>query len=111
LIVLVVAGIYLALHYIQTKGVVEDARGGIKGLKRTATVMVKNDLRVMAQEIQTWSLDHGGLPSSLEEVFGRQPRDPWGRPIIYRREGSGFQLISKGPDGLEGTEDDISIRR
>ncbi len=110
-IVLVVAGLYLALHYVQTKKVVEDTEGGIKALKRTATASVKNDLRVMAEEILSWNLTHGELPSSLEEVFGRVPQDPWGHPIIYRKEGAGFQLISTGPDGLEGTEDDISLRR
>ncbi len=111
LIVLIVAGIYLLLHYVHTKRVVEEAQGGIKGLRRTATVSVRNDLRVMADEIQSWTLSHGELPSSLEEVFGRVPRDPWGHPIMYRKEGEGFVLISKGPDGLEGTQDDISLRR
>ena len=39
------------------------------------------------------------------------PDDPWGTAIIYR-SGIGkapFTLVSKGPDGLLGTEDDIKV--
>lgn len=38
------------------------------------------------------------------------PLDPWDNPYIYRhpaRIGIDFDVISTGPDGLEGTEDDI----
>jgi len=43
--------------------------------------------------------------------------DPWGNPYIYQckpmQNGSprfGYQLSSRGPDGLEGTNDDIEAR-
>ena len=40
------------------------------------------------------------------------PNDPWGNAYIYRAPGqknpSGYDLISVGPDGREGTEDDIT---
>jgi general secretion pathway protein G len=39
------------------------------------------------------------------------PKDPWGTPYVYLYPGthntSGFDLYSYGPDGKEGTEDDI----
>ena len=40
------------------------------------------------------------------------PKDPWGNPYMYDREGTGrhgFYLYSWGPDGVEGTDDDIGI--
>lgn len=40
------------------------------------------------------------------------PNDPWGNPYVFRSPGqknpSGYDLISAGPDGREGTEDDIT---
>lgn len=37
--------------------------------------------------------------------------DPWGRKLAYRNPGKhnagGYDVLSFGPDGLEGTEDDI----
>jgi general secretion pathway protein G len=39
------------------------------------------------------------------------PTDPWGHPYIYRQPGDhntdGYDLLSYGPDGQEGTDDDI----
>ncbi len=39
------------------------------------------------------------------------PVDPWGNPYVYRAPGtqnpSGYDLLSVGPDGREGTEDDV----
>ena len=39
-------------------------------------------------------------------------RDPWGRSYVYRQPGeknpNSYDLFSLGPDGVEGTEDDIN---
>jgi len=39
------------------------------------------------------------------------PNDPWGAPYVYRAPGThnpkGYDLASIGPDGREGTEDDV----
>ncbi|HEX5242642.1 MAG TPA: type II secretion system protein GspG [Tepidisphaeraceae bacterium] len=41
----------------------------------------------------------------------RVVRDPWGRPYVYHLVGEAphdsYRLISRGPDGIEGTADDI----
>jgi general secretion pathway protein G len=40
------------------------------------------------------------------------PLDPWGNPYTYeypgKHNGSGYDLLSNGPDGRSGTEDDIN---
>jgi general secretion pathway protein G len=40
------------------------------------------------------------------------PDDPWGRAYVYRcpgiRNPGSYDLWSNGPDGIEGTEDDIT---
>jgi general secretion pathway protein G len=48
------------------------------------------------------------VPKQLEKI----PNDPWKRPYKYRYPGSrspaGFDIWSLGPDGQEGTDDDVS---
>ncbi len=65
-------------------------------------------------------LDTGRYPETLEGLVrgdapgwngpylkkGRLPQDPWGRPFIYRRTGTGagYELLSLGADGRPGGE-------
>jgi len=56
------------------------------------------------------------LPETMTEIIaaGASPmltQDAWGRPLLYRREGSSFVIQSVGPDGVPTTADDITIRR
>lgn len=37
------------------------------------------------------------------------PTDAWGNEFIYVSDGKHFTLISPGPDGEEGTDDDIKV--
>jgi general secretion pathway protein G len=52
------------------------------------------------------------VPKRWEKVMDRLPADPWGNPYGYyfpgRKNASEFEIVSKGPDGQEGTEDDLS---
>ena len=40
------------------------------------------------------------------------PQDPWGNPYVYEYPGkhraNGYDLLSAGPDGRSGTEDDLN---
>jgi general secretion pathway protein G len=51
--------------------------------------------------------------SYIEAKGGILPTDPWGEAYQYRYPGTqnkasgGYDLFSKGPDKVEGTEDDI----
>ncbi len=54
----------------------------------------------------------GQLPASLDEfsqVFSTT--DPWGHPYKLVTEGSRFYVLSFGPDGREGTSDDVRSDR
>lgn len=55
---------------------------------------------------------NGRYPARVEEALDGGNRDPWGRPYNYIVTGGGsdFQLSSSGPDGIEGTSDDIRVR-
>ena len=56
-----------------------------------------------------------GSPRTSKSLLGTYPTDPaiftdpWGKPFVYRKlPGDEYALLSKGPDGVEGTEDDIT---
>lgn len=77
--------------------------------------------------LDQYKLDNGSYPRSLQEL-AQKPSDatnwhgpyinpenlsvdPWGNPYIYRYPGkhttNSYDLLSVGPDGKKGTDDDI----
>ena len=52
------------------------------------------------------------LPKRWTPLATEIPKDPWDHPYQYRNPGkkdtSTFEIYSIGPDGQEGTEDDLS---
>lgn len=52
------------------------------------------------------------VPRRWVQVMSKIPTDPWDQPYLYRFPGkkraNEYEMISKGPDGQEGTDDDIS---
>ena len=72
-----------------------------------------------------YQVDNGAYPSNLQNLvmqpagatnwhgpyLDKVPLDPWGNPYIYHFPGThnitGYDLLSVGPDGKEGTSDDI----
>jgi general secretion pathway protein G len=74
-----------------------------------------------------YEVDNGKYPGNLQDLIvapanaknwhgpyfesPKLPLDPWGNPYVYYYPGkhnpSGYDLLSVGPDGKEGTDDDI----
>jgi hypothetical protein len=71
----------------------------IKSFRASATV---DDLRF---RITAHNFEHGSFPQTLQAIW--QKTDPWGNPYIYRVSDHSFLVLSPGPDGQEGTPDDI----
>lgn len=89
--------------------------GGDKARYRLA----QSTVQTMAEKIQSYQMDTGSLPGSLEDLV-RQPgsasgwlgpyakeadlKDPWGTPYVYRVPGDSgaFDLLSLGADRKEG---------
>jgi general secretion pathway protein G len=88
----------------------------------------KSDISNLKTSLGTFEIDNGRFPSTeeglqalVDKPNGDLPNwkrgidkvapDPWGHPYIYRNPGTGnkeFDLLSVGPDGQEGTADDIN---
>jgi general secretion pathway protein G len=88
----------------------------------------KTDIKNIEGALDTFEVDNGRFPSSEEGLSalvnappgldkwggpyikgGGVPKDPWGHPYVYRYPGTmnpkGFDLMSYGTDGREGTDD------
>ena len=101
------------------------ARQDVSDAKRESARSV---IRTLTDVVDIFKLHNGRFPSNVEGLSAlvvqpvganewqgpylkRVIADPWGRAYIYRYPGShnpkGPDISSAGPDGIEGTADDI----
>jgi general secretion pathway protein G len=115
LLVMTILGILAALVVPKMVGRSEQAR-------QTA---VRADLSSIKTALDAFEVDNGYYPRSLQDLLQQPsnaknwhgpylesiPRDPWGNPYVYtypgRHNPNGYDLLSAGPDGRVGTDDDI----
>jgi general secretion pathway protein G len=118
LLVLVILAILMGV-------VVTKFTGRTRQAQETAA---RTDIGAIGLAIDAFEVDNGTCPSTEEGLAAlvQQPGsaanwrgpylkrdgipvDPWGNPYVYRYPGSnhpnGYDLISLGPDGREGTDD------
>jgi general secretion pathway protein G len=82
------------------------------------------DITNLKAQLNTFEVDTGSFPASLDQLrentantanwhgpyIDKLPQDPWGHDYIYHPptgDSTEFQILSAGPDGQEGTADDI----
>ncbi len=121
LLVLVILGVLAVMVVPRFAGRSEQAR----------VTAAKNDLARLVVALDSFEIDNGRYPDSSEGLAAlvrrpnnvtnwtgpylqnvqSEPKDPWGNPYRYvypsRRNEGGYDLYSIGPDGQEGTDDDI----
>ncbi len=64
-------------------------------------------LKALVEKPETEPVPKNWKGPYMDEV----PKDAWGNDFIYISDGKHFTLISPGPDGEEGTEDDIKVKK
>ncbi|HVZ93643.1 MAG TPA: type II secretion system protein GspG [Phycisphaerales bacterium] len=70
------------------------------------------DVMRLANDIGSYRDAHGKVPESLMDIPGMTEKlmtDPWGKPYRYDPSESGTtaRITSDGPDGIEGSQDDL----
>jgi general secretion pathway protein G len=90
--------------------------------------VAKAQIEGLSKALDTYRLDTGRYPTTEQTLAALQakpadesrwngpylqkavPLDPWGRPYVYRVQGSGaeFELMSLGKDGQPGGEGDAA---
>lgn len=113
MVVIVILGLLATLVVPNVMGMSEDAKvtkaqTDVKAIYDAAQLFkMKNSKIPTVEELQTPD-DKG--QSYLDDSY--ETKDPWGQDYVIRETDRGkFEVLSMGPDGSEGTEDDISNRR
>lgn len=116
LLVVTIIGILAALVIPKIAGTSERAR------EQAAKADIQGGLK---SALDQYNVDTGFYPKTLQDLMvppsnahgwhgpylDKVPIDPWGFPYVYHFPGRhnpvGYDLLSVGPDGKEGTEDDV----
>ena len=116
MLVVIVIGILVAMVAPRFAGRSEQARIAASQADISSNLAAALDL---------FELENGRYPTTDEGLAALRkagakgpylkrdvPLDPWKRPYVYRSPGQhnreDYDLFSLGPDGLEGTKDDIT---
>ncbi len=105
LIALVTAAVGVSVFTVKQRGDISIAR---------------SQANELAKSVQMYRLARGTLPSTSQglaalteppPVMEKLPIDPWGNAYAYVAPGvrnpRSFDVVSRGPDGIEGTPDDV----
>ena len=113
MVVIVILGLLATLVVPNVMGMSDEAKvtktqTDVKAIYDAAQLYkMKNSKIPTLEELQTPD-DKG--QSYLDDSY--ETKDPWGQYYVIRETDRGkFEVLSMGPDGSEGTEDDVSNRR
>lgn len=129
-------GGFTLLEMVIVLGIIAMILGGaifaMRGIGDAAKLrQVESDFKSFQSALAMYKLNAGSFPTTQQglkalvekpsstpvprrwvQVMSKLPTDPWDSPYIYRFPGkkraNDFEMISKGPDGLENTADDLS---
>ena len=123
IIISIVAFVLLSMAVVPSTGPFQDP-GARRRLVFVQISMIENTLEIYEKHNGVYPTTEQGLealvtkpaldpqPENYHEggYMKKLPLDPWGNPFIYRNRGEegGIDIISCGPDGKEGTGDDIT---
>lgn len=127
---------FTLLEMVIVLGIIAMILGGaifaMKGIGDAAKLrQVESDFKSFESALAMYKLNAGSFPTTQQglkalkdkpsstpvprrwvQVMSKLPPDPWGTEYGYRFPGkkraSEFEMFSKGPDGQEGTQDDLS---
>lgn len=89
---------------------------GFSQLKKARVSQTQNMMREIEGALTQWQAESGETcPTSLNvlvqsKILKKEPKDGFGEPFLFKCPGehnNDIDLISRGPDKKEGTEDDI----
>ena len=127
---------FTLLEMVIVLGIIAMILGGaifaMRGIGDAAKLrQVESDFKSFQSALSMYKLNAGTFPTSQQglkalvdkpsstpvprrwvQVMSKVPLDPWDSEYIYRFPGkkraNDFEIISKGPDGMESTGDDLS---
>jgi general secretion pathway protein G len=112
MVVIVILGILATLVARNVVGASDEAR----------ETLARTNAKMIYDAVSSYRAKHGKMPEALATLAekddkGRSeieelPQDPWGNDymLVEGNTPREFDVVSPGPDGSQGTEDDISSK-
>ncbi len=103
-VIIGILGTFVALNVFDS---VDDARES----------KAVSEISSIETAVKRYRLKTAKFPQSLKELIPKYIEDeaglmdPWDNEYVYKLEGATFKLFSKGPDGQEGTPDDVTNKK
>lgn len=73
----------------------------------------RTQIQEVRRGVELFKATHSSMPQTLDMLVSSRMLesaslvDAWGQDLKYHRTDVGFRVLSAGPDGVEGTSDDI----
>ena len=127
---------FTLIEMVMVLGIIALILGGaiytMRGITEPAKLrQVESDFKSLESALAMYKLNAGSFPTTQQglkalqdkpsstpvprrwiQVVSALPKDPWGQPYGYRfpgkKKASDCEMFSKGPDGQEGSADDLS---
>lgn len=127
---------FTLLEMVIVLGIIAMILGGaifaMRGIAGTAKIsQVNADFKSIMNALDSYKLIGGNYPTTSQglkalvekptsapkparwgQIMKTEPLDPWKQPYGYKfpgkKDATEPEIISKGPDGIEGNEDDLS---
>lgn len=86
-------------------------------LKEARVKTAEQEARTISNAVELWQTDHSGCPTMAQlKSDGKinrnaRDRDPWDNEYVISCENNEVTVHSKGPDGVDGNDDDVPRRR
>lgn len=104
----------VSVFSMQDKADAQTAKTQLSGLEN-AIKLYRIDMKVLPDRLEDLVMQPSNLPpgKTWQPYFDRQiPLDPWNQQYVYEKiDNRTFNLYSLGPDGAQGTDDDIHYNR
>ena len=103
MVVIIIMGLLASIVLPNLIGKSDDAK------QKLICVQMKS----IAQAVKMYKIDNSNYPSTEEGLpvkyfeNNKLPKDSWGNGYIYTLDENNFDIISRGGDKKEGTDDDI----
>ena len=110
LLVVVIIGILAAVAVPKLSGRVGQAQVNA----------AKASIEAIGLAVNMYEVDNGKFPDSLQNLLTKggeinwngpylekSTKDPWGNDFQYTKNGNSYTIVSAGPDGTFGSEDDV----
>ncbi len=102
------------IEFIIVLFILIEGIGLLSGIKTPVREFLTfNRAEALRNSVRRYYLNRGEYPATLKMLVtegyikNSDVLDLWGRPFIYRKNTSSYEIYSSGPDRIEGNSDDI----